>query len=47
MNAVLQAIFSVETFSKELFVTWEKCKTNATNNESSKEGVELLGFVYE
>lgn len=45
MNAVLQAIFSVETFSKELFVTWEKCKTNATNNESSKEGVELLGAL--
>uniref|UniRef100_A0A915AM33 USP domain-containing protein n=1 Tax=Parascaris univalens TaxID=6257 RepID=A0A915AM33_PARUN len=45
MNAVLQAIFSVETFSKELFAAWEKYKTNAVDKDSSKEGVELLGAL--
>ncbi|VDM42413.1 unnamed protein product [Toxocara canis] len=45
MNAVLQAILNVETFAKELFKTWQRCKKISEKNGISVQGIELISAL--
>ncbi|VDM41164.1 unnamed protein product [Toxocara canis] len=45
VNAVLQAIFSVETFSKELLKMWQSCTESGNKNGPSMQGIELLSAL--